>query len=159
MGANAALYDFMIGEWSVEFQSLPEGAKVGRRAIVKVDWFLDRTAVLDEWRHLDESGEVNFRGATFRTYLADKDLWYAIWMTPAIEGFSEIYARGTGSEVHTSGMGKDSGGAFLERGRYYDISDNVFSFALERSYDDGASFMPFVSFRAARTAPSDRSGK
>jgi hypothetical protein len=56
-------------------------------------------------------------------------------------------------------MGKDSGGAFLERGRYYDISDNVFSFALERSYDDGASFMPFVSFRAARPAPRERSEK
>ena len=53
----------MIGEWTVEFQRLPEGTKVGHRAIVKVDWFLDGTAILDE------SGMVNFRGRPFvRTY-------------------------------------------------------------------------------------------
>jgi len=83
MSANAGLYDFMIGAWSVEFDRLPERAQVGRRAIVTVDWFLDNTAILDQWRHVDESGAVNFRGATFRTYLPDKDLWYMLWMTQA----------------------------------------------------------------------------
>jgi len=76
MTATSAIYDFMIGAWSVEFDLLPEGAQVGRHAAVTVDWLLDSTAILDQWRHLDESGAVNFRGATFRTYLPDKDLWY-----------------------------------------------------------------------------------
>lgn len=156
MSANTALFEFMIGEWSVEFQRLPEGAKVGRRAIVKADWFLDGTAILDQWRHLDESGAVNFRGATFRTYLPDKDLWYVLWMTPSLEGFSEIYARRAGNEVQTSGKGKDPGGEFLERGTYSHISDGAFSFVLERSYENGLSFIPFVSFRAARVTPGKR---
>jgi hypothetical protein len=158
MSANAALFEFIIGEWSVEFRRLPERAKVGRRAIVKADWFLDTTAILDQWRHLDESGAVNFRGATFRTYLPDKDLWYVLWMTPTVEGFSEIYAHRAGNEVHTSGKGKDPGGEFLERGRYCEICGNAFSFVLERSYENGMSFIPFVSFRAARSTPSRPSG-
>lgn len=150
MGAASTLYDFMIGHWGVEFDLLPEGAPVGRRAIVTVDWLLDRTAILDQWRHLDESGAVNFRGATFRTYLPDKDLWYMLWMTPGIGGFSELYARPAGAEAHTSGKGKDPGGPFQERGRYWAITAQAFSFTLERSYDNGQSFMPFVAFRAAR---------
>lgn len=150
MNANAALFEFMIGDWNVEFQRLPEGAKVGHRAVAKVDWFLDGTAILDEWRHLDDSGAVNFRGATFRTYLPDKNVWYMLWMTPAVEGFSEIYARSAGSEVEISGKGRDPGGEFLERGRYRQISHSGFSFVLERSYEKSASFVPFVSFRAVR---------
>jgi hypothetical protein len=156
MTANSALFDFMIGDWSVEFDRLPEGARVGRRATVTVDWFLDDTAVLDQWRHLDESGAVNFRGATFRTYLPDKDLWYMLWMTPGVEGFSELHARRAGDDVHTSGKGKDPGGEFVERGRYWEITAHTFSFMLERSYDNGRSFMPFVAFRAARRPPSNR---
>ena len=153
MSTNAALFEFMIGDWNVEFDRLPEGATVGHRAIAKVNWFLDGTAILDEWRHLDESGAVNFRGATFRTYIPDKDLWYMLWMTPMVEGFSELYARGAGREVETTGKGMDPGGEFLERGRYREISDNAFSFVLERSYEKGGSFTPFVSFRAARVRP------
>jgi hypothetical protein len=150
LSANASLYDFMIGDWDVEFVRLPEGAQVGRRARATVDWFLDHTAVLDQWRHLDESGAVNFRGATFRTYLPAEDVWYMLWMTPGVEGFSELYARPAGDEVRTSGRGKDPGGEFVERGKYRRITANAFSFELERSYDDGQSFIPFVEFRAAR---------
>ena len=150
MGNDSTLYDFMIGEWSVEFDRLPEGARVGRRAIVTVERFLDDTAVLDQWRHIDESGVVNFRGATFRTYLPDQDLWYMLWMTPGIEGFSELRARRVGLEVHTSGAGQDPGGAFVERGRYSAITADAFSFTLERSYDGGRAFLPFVAFRAVR---------
>ena len=151
MTATSALFDFMIGDWSVDFSLLPEGAQAGRRAVVTVERFLDHTAILDQWRHLDESGGVNFRGATFRTYLPDKDLWYMLWMTPGIEGFSELHGRRAGDEIHTSGKGKDPGGAFVERGRYWAIAADAFSFTLERSYDNGRSFKPFVAFRAARS--------
>lgn len=154
MSTNAALYDFMIGDWSVEFDRLPAEAQVGRRAEVAVDRFLDNTAILDQWRHLDGSGAVNFRGATFRTYLPDKDLWYMLWMTPEVEGFSELYGRRAGDEVHTSGKGRDPGGEFVERGRYWNITDGAFAFSLERSYDNGRTFIPFVAFHAARRPPA-----
>ncbi|HXV63600.1 MAG TPA: hypothetical protein VEK15_23065 [Vicinamibacteria bacterium] len=158
MSANVALFEFMIGDWNVDFHRLPVGAKVGRHAIAKVGWFLDGTAILDEWRHLDESGSVNFRGATFRTYIPDRDLWYMLWMTPAVEGFSELYARGVGEEVETTGKGKDSAGDFLERGKYCEITDSAFSFVLERSYEKDGSFIPFVSFRAARMTAAKHAG-
>ncbi len=158
MNANAALFEFMIGNWDVEFQRLPEGAKAGRRAIVTVNRFLDSTAILDEWRHTDEKGLVNFRGATFRTYIPHKDLWYVLWMTPTIDGFSEIYARPSGAEVLTAGKGKDPGGEFVEWGRYHEISGEAFSFDLQRSYGAGTPFIPFVSFRAVRSTASESQG-
>jgi hypothetical protein len=41
----------------------------------------------------------------------------------------------------------------LEHGRYYDISDDGFSFTLARSNDGGETWIrPFVSFRAERRA-------
>jgi hypothetical protein len=151
---NAHLFEFMLGEWDIEFDRLPEGAMAGRRATVHSEWILDHTAIFDEIRHLDEAGTVNFRGATFRTYVPDQDFWYVLWMTPAIEGFSEIHACGDETnEVRTSGKGKDPVGAFVEHGRYHEITDNAFSFELERSYENGP-FVPFVSFRAARKRPS-----
>jgi hypothetical protein len=66
MSTNAGLFDFMIGEWSVEFNRLPEGARVGRRALATVDRFLDNTAILDQWRHVDESGT----GRSFSPFVA-----------------------------------------------------------------------------------------
>jgi len=150
MNPTSTLFDFMIGEWNAEFDLLPNGAQVGRRAAVTVEWFMDKTAILDQWRHLDDGGAVNFRGATFRTHVPETDRWYMLWMTPGIEGFSELYGRASGDEIHTSGKGKDLGGEFVERGRYWAITPTSFSFGLERSYDNGRSFSPFVAFRAAR---------
>jgi hypothetical protein len=69
-----------------------------------------------------------------------------LWMTHAVEGFSEIYGRRSGNEVRTSGKGKDPGGEFLERGSYSEISEDACSFLLERSYENGLSLNPFVSF-------------
>jgi hypothetical protein len=48
----------------------------------------------------------------------------------------------------------DPGGELLERGRYFDISGDRFSFTLERSNDDGNTWIrPFVSFQATRRKP------
>lgn len=151
---SASLFDFMIGIWRADFHLLPEGATVGKVAIVTVDRFLDETAILDQWRHVDGDGKTNYRGATFRSYLPDRGVWYMMWLTPGVAGYSELTGRGVGNEVHTTGAGSDPSGPFRERGRYHDISSEQFFFSLERSYDDGQTFAPFVAFRATRLAAS-----
>lgn len=151
MPGSSNAFDFLLGDWDVEMLAMPEGSTVGRRANLNVRRILDGAALLDEIRHVDETGEVNFRGATFRTYLLDSDRWYVLWMMANIEGCTELEARVVDGEVHTAGKGRDPMGELIERGRYYDIDDDAFSFTLERSNDAGKTWIrPFVSFRAIR---------
>jgi hypothetical protein len=153
MGQNASAFDFLLGEWDIAMLVMPEGSTVGRRANSQVHWILDGTALFDEFRHVDESGRVNFRGASFRTYVPDTGAWYVVWMMATVEGYSELHAEVVDGEVRTSGQGRDPGGELIEQGRYYDISANGYSFTLDRSYDQGKTWLrPFVSYRATRRA-------
>ena len=156
MGRNAAAFDFLLGEWEIAMLTMPEESTVGRRAILNVHRILDGAALLDEIRHVDQGGHVNFRGATFRTYLPDRDRWYVLWMMANVEGSTALDAQVVDGEVHTTGKGRDPGGELAERGRYHDISDNGFSFTLDRSNDGGKSWIrPFVWFRATRRKPAN----
>jgi hypothetical protein len=151
MGRSADAFHFLLGEWDIEMLVMPEGASAGRRAISNVHHILDGAALLDEIRHLDASGQVNFRGASFRTYVPDSDRWYVVWMMANVEGYSELHAEVVDGEIRTTGQGRDPGGELVERGRYYDISADGYSFTLDRSYDGGKTWIrPFVSYRAAR---------
>jgi hypothetical protein len=151
MGQNANAYDFLLGEWDITMLVMPEGSTAGRRAISQVRRILDGTALFDEVRHLDEAGQVNFRGASFRTYVPDTDAWYVVWVMANVEGYSELHAEVVDGEVRTNGQGRDPGGELIEQGRYYDISADGYSFMLDRSYDRGKTWIrPFVAYRAIR---------
>jgi len=151
MGPLSTAFDFMLGDWEVEMQVIPEGAPVGPRATMRAYRFLDGTAILDEWRHFDGAGRIVFRGASFRTLVSGTDQWYVLWMMAAVAGYTELTAELVQGELRTTGRGRDGGGALLERGRYFDISERAFSFRLERSYDDGITWIsPIVALRATR---------
>lgn len=151
MGRNADAFDFLLGAWDIRMLAMPEGSEVGRRAVSQVHRILDGTALLDEIRHIDEAGRINFRGASFRTYIPDTDAWYVVWVMANVEGFSELRAEVLDGEVRTTGHGRDPGGVLIERGRYYDMSSGGYSFTLDRSYDGGATWIsPFVAFRSTR---------
>jgi hypothetical protein len=150
-GHNAEAFEFLVGDWEIDMLTMPEGSTVGRRARLTVRRILDGTAIFDEIRHVDEADQVNFRGATFRTYLAEKDRWYIVWMMANVEGCTELEAQVVDGEVHTTGKGRDPMGELMERGRYFAISGDGYSFSLDRSNDAGQTWIrPFVAFRATR---------
>jgi len=151
MSRNAEAFAFLVGEWDIDMVVMPPGATVGRRATSRVLTILDGTALLDEIRHVNEMGQVNFRGASFRTYIPDRDRWYVVWMMANVEGYTELNAELVDGEVRTSGRGRDPGGDLLEQGRYYDVGVDAYSFTLDRSYDAGRTWIrPVVSYRAIR---------
>lgn len=151
MGRNANAFDFLLGEWDIAMLVMPAGSTVGRRAVSQVRRVLDGNALFDEIRHIDETGQINFRGASFRTYIPESDTWYVVWMMANVEGYSELRAEAVDDEVRTTGRGRDPGGELIEKGRYYDISAEGYSFTLKRSYDGGKTWIrPFVSYRARR---------
>jgi len=72
-------------------------------------------------------------------------------MMANVEGYSELRAEVVDGEIRTTGQGRDPGGELVERGRYYDIAADGYSFTLDRSYDGGKTWiLTFVSYRAAR---------
>jgi hypothetical protein len=148
----SAAFDFLLGDWDIDMEVVPQGAPIGQRATMRAYQFLDGTAILDEWRHFDQAGDdVVFRGAGFRTFVPGTDRWYVVWMMAEVEGYSELSAEFVHGELRTTGRGRDARGQLVERGRYFDISDRAFSFTLERSYDGGTTWIrPFVAFRATR---------
>jgi len=151
MSRNAEAFAFLLGEWEIEMLVMPQETSAGRHAISSVRRILDGAALLDEIRHVDESGQVNFRGASFRTYIPDSDRWYVVWMMANVEGYTELRAEVVDGEVHTTGRGRDPAGELVEQGRYHDISADAYSFTLDRSYDGGKTWIrPIVAFRAAR---------
>lgn len=151
MSRNADAFSFLLGEWDIEMLVMPPGATAGRRAVSQVRSILDGTALLDEIRHADERGQVNFRGVSFRTYIPDRDRWYVVWVMANIEGYTELHAELFDGEVRTSGQGRDPGGDLLEQGRYFDITPDAYSFTLDRSVDGGRTWIrPVVSYRAVR---------
>jgi hypothetical protein len=155
MSRNAHAFDFLLGEWEIAMLVMPEESTVGRHAISNAHRILDGAALLDEIRHIDEGGHVNFRGASFRTYLPDRDRWYVLWMMANVEGYSELDAQVIDGEVHTTGKGRDAGGELVERGRYHNISGDGYSFTLDRSYDGGKTWVrPFVAYQATRRSAS-----
>jgi hypothetical protein len=159
MRGNEEAFDFLIGGWEIMMLTMPEGSTVGRRATLNVHRILDGAAILDEIRHIDPAGQVNFRGATFRTYLPAKDRSYVLWMMANVEGHTVLEAQVNNGEVHTTGKGRDPWGDLLERGRYYDISSDGYSFTLDRSNDAGLTWIRrFVSFRATRLRPPTDAG-
>jgi len=58
-------------------------------------------------------------------------------MMANIEGAPNWSPQVIDGEVHTTGKGRDPWVALVERGRYYDIFGDGFSFTLERSNDAG----------------------
>ena len=151
MEDTATAFDFLLGDWDIDMLVIPARASIGRRATCRAYRLLDGAAILDEWRHFDEAGEVVVRGAGFRTFVPGTDRWYVLWMMTGVEGYSELAAWLQHGEIRTSGQGRDPGGELVERGRFFDISASAFSFALERSYDGGTTWIrPFVAFRATR---------
>jgi len=116
MGRSADAFHFLLGEWDMEMLVMPEGANADLRAISNVNHILDGAVLLDEIRHLDASGQVNFRGACFRTYVPDSDRWYLVWMMANVEGCSELRAEVVDGEIRTIGQGRDSGGKLVEGG-------------------------------------------
>ncbi len=150
--SSAEEFNFFLGHWSIESLDIrPDGTYAKTRALSHAYAFLDGTAIMDEWRSLDGSDKVIFRGASFRTYLPGDRSWQILWMMSGVQGQTVIQARKVGDEIHMEGKGEDPGGRFLERARYHDITPNGYRFSMDRSYDGGATWIsPFNEFTATR---------
>ncbi len=144
--------DFFLGEWDITSKDIqPNGQYALSKAKSKAYRFLDGTSIMDEWRSLGPDGEVVFRGGSFRTYVPWAKKWQIVWFMANVTGYTNISANFKDGEIQMTGQGEDPSGQFLERAKYYEITDNGFKFTMDRSYDGGVTWIsPFNEFEAVR---------
>ena len=147
--------EFFLGEWEIESRSA-DGSRVVGRARSSVRYILDGTAMQADYRGLDPAGNVVFRGTTVRTWVPSTGRFAVHWAMANLPGYTYIDVEYRDGELHGDGRGFDAQGEFVERYRYFDISDRHYSFEMSRSYDGGETWAPFANLRATKREESTR---
>ena len=147
--------DFFIGAWSLESESLQrDGSYVSNTARSDVYRTLDGAAIQDDFRMLDGDGQAVFRGTSFRTFVPQSGKWAIKWVMAGEPGMTDITATWTGEELVMEGHGYDGMGKFLEKARYFDITDDSYEFVLSRSYDEGETWIENMNLIHAKRIAS-----
>ena len=152
-GGQQSDLDFFIGKWEVEL--LDAGGNVTGQAQTHAYWILDGSAMQDDWRSLDRQGNVVFSGTSVRTFVPATGRWAIHWIPANTAGYTYIDAEWIDGELQSTGAGFDARGAFKERFRYFDITPVSYTFKMERSYDDGATWSPWAHLRATKVTDAD----
>lgn len=140
---------FFIGEWDIENRSA-DGAQVVGRARTEVRYILDGNAMQADYYGLDPFGNTVFRGTTIRTYVPETGRFAVHWAMANLPGYTYIDVEYRDGELHGDGRGFDAQGEFVERYRYFDISEEHYSFEMSRSYDGGATWQQFANLKATK---------
>lgn len=146
-------FDFFIGEWNItNLRVLDNGEEivVGHSKSIAY-YILDNSAILDEFRSLDQNGSVVFRGISIRSFNNSKNQFQVVWLVPGVETLTDIKAIWKNGNIVTEAMGYDTRGDFLEHLIYYNITDSTYSMKMDRSYDDGKTWIKnFGRFNAKK---------
>ena len=87
-----------------------------------------------------------YRGTTWRTYDSAKKRWVSKWLQAGTDtpgGFTNGYFYGVfkDGEIHLKATGKDQQGEYMDRITFYEITKTGFRWKLDRSYDNGKTWI------------------
>jgi len=144
--------DFFIGEWAMETIDIQrDGSFVHGRARSEVKYILDGQAIQDNFLSLDQHNQVVFRGLSIRSYNATSGKFQIVWVMPGHLGITDLEGEWKDGKLVSTGKGYDQYGEFVERFEYYDITEDSYSFRMDRSYDGGRTWIEnFGRIRATR---------
>lgn len=141
--SGVAKLSAFAGQWDLTtYDRMPDGSVAVGKANSDAYFILDGYALQDDFRVLDETGRVVFRGTSIRTYDSTNDRWLVRWLMVDDPGMTEIEGEFTedGRFVGT-GKGSDGVGDFLERFTYTFPSEDRYVFVMSRSYDGGQTWL------------------
>ncbi len=134
--------NFFVGDWSIEtLDIMPDGQFQKNRGRSCATFFMDGHAMKDEYQILNETGKTIFQGLTIRSYNPVTKKYQIIWIMPGKTGITDITAEFINDIFMGKGTGYDEYGPFLERFEYYDIQENSYKFKMDRSYDNGKTWI------------------
>ena len=145
--------EFFIGKWDLKTTDVrPDGSFATGRARSEVRYILDGHAIQDDFLMLGEDDSIIFRGTSIRSYNPRTGKYQIVWIMPGIRGITDINAEWKDDRLVSTGKGYDGSGEFLERFEYYDITQDSYSFKMDRSYDGGKSWIENFSRIEAKRA-------
>lgn len=153
--AHQGDFDYLLGDWEFRAMSKQYGATHGFWSAVRL---AEGAQILDEYRVVGDSGETWHVSTTLRAYNAVLDQWELI----TTEGGTGLQNVGTGhmvgAEMHIEQrFGVMSPTPSLWRIRYYNIRPDGFSWAAERSTDEGKTWVAdYLTIEARRIGPARR---
>lgn len=131
-------FDYLLGDWVFSAEDKTYGKYGGVWSAVK----LPEGQILDEYRVLGDDTTTIYVTTTLRNYNARLQRWELIG-ADAGTGLQDFgTARRVGSEMHIEqrfGVGSDQ--PSLWRIRYFNIEQDKFSWAADRSNDDGKTWV------------------
>lgn len=161
---EAAQFDFLVGQWDIS--ASPKATTLAQRihGVPKLigTWkawrAFDGWGIEDEVRITDGSGNPRALSHATRFYETKSRKW-AIASIDVFRGLSSsATAEWRGAEMVVSGRGTDEEGhAYLSRATFSKISNTGFTYRLDRSTDNGATWTEGITTitakRVAATAP------
>lgn len=147
--AHKGDFDYLLGDWEFTAVSHDYGRMHGFWSAVR----LTDGQILDEYRVVGDSGETYFVTRTLRVYNPVLDEWDLVSTGDGLHDLGT--GRRVGDEMHI----EQKFGVMTEqpstwRIRYHDIQADRFSWAADRSTDDGKTWVAgFQTLEARRIGP------
>jgi hypothetical protein len=153
LSADEHDFDYLLGDWEFTAVSQQWGKFRGYWSAVK----LNDGQILDEYRVVSDDGaETYYVTTTLRNYNKVLKQWELVG-ADAGTGLNDTgTARRAGAEMHIEQrFGVMSANPSLARIRYFDIKADTFSWAMDRSADDGKTWVKnFQTIQAKRIGPA-----
>jgi hypothetical protein len=150
--AHKGDFDYLLGDWSFSAKSREYGEFKGFWSAVR----LSEGQILDEYRIVDEKNGTIYVTTTIRNYNGVTDQWELIGMDRA-NGLQDFgTGRKAGAEMRLEQrFGVAQGNPRALRIRYYNVQNDRFSWAADRSDDGGKSWTEnFQTIEARRIGPA-----
>lgn len=159
---EAAQFDFLIGEWSLEVRPKVSGLAAKIHGVPKLTGSWKAWRAFDGWGIEDELRVVNAGGTTQTLTQAMRvfDPGANHWITTTVDPYRARITAGSaewsnGTMTYTSQAKDQDGKPYISRGRYSSITATTFKFVQDRSYDDGKTWdEPTLTILAKRVAAS-----
>ncbi len=119
----------------------PNGAYINGKAKSVANYILDGHAIQDDFLMLGNDDAIVFRGTSIRSYNQKSKKFQIVWVMPGYTGITDISAQWIDGKLVSEGKGYDDNGKFHERFEYYDITKNSYSFKMDRSFDNGKTWV------------------
>lgn len=149
--AHKGDFDYLLGEWQFTAESKEYGKYGGYWTAVK----LAEGQILDEYRVTGNDGETIYVTTSLRNYNKFADRWELVGADAGtgVQDFGT--ARRVGDEMHIEQkFGVASGKPVIMKIRYYNIREDGFSWAGDRSTDGGKTWVTdHLRIEARRIGP------
>jgi hypothetical protein len=146
-------FDYLLGDWSFNARSKQWGDYHGVWSAVRLP---EGAMILDEFRVLGDSGQTWHLSHTLRTYNAVLDQWELVTADGTGGLMNSGIAHKVGNEIHIEQrFGVKTPEEGIWRIRYYNIRPDGFSWAADRSTDEGKTWVEnWLTIETRRTGPA-----